>query len=41
MSILPLWKLSSIGGTIVYTFLRRSFRVADAIMTVISEAVFD
>lgn len=37
--MLPLWKLSSIGGTIVYTFLRRSFRVADAIVLIILEAV--
>jgi hypothetical protein len=36
---IPLWKLSSIGGTMVYTFLRRSFRVADAILIIMGYVV--
>jgi uncharacterized membrane protein len=31
---LPLWKLSSIGGTMLYTFLRSSFLVALAILKI-------
>jgi hypothetical protein len=36
---MPLWKLSSIGGTIVYTFLRRSFRDAAAILIIVDAGV--
>lgn len=30
--IVPLWKLSSMGGTMLYTFLIRSFLATDAIV---------
>jgi hypothetical protein len=35
----PLWKLSSIGGTMLYTFLRRSFRVAAAMLIYVETVV--